>query len=330
MSINYNKYKKIIFEQNFDFERLSLIVFEYQFYNNKTYQNFCDLLHKNPENVKKTTEIPFFPVDFFKNQKIISNNEKEKIVFSSSSTTSIIPSKHYVTDIEIYENSFISTFKKFYGNPTDYCILGLLPSYIERGDSSLIYMVQKLIKLSSNKDSGFYLNEYENLFQLLKKLEEKSQKYILFGVSYALLNFCEYCNISLKNSIIIETGGMKGKRKEITKSELHKILKTNFGVEQIHSEYGMTELLSQAYSQENEIFHCPPYMKIFVGDIHDPLAVKSQGIGSINIIDLANINSCCFIATSDIGEVFTDGSFKILGRMDNSEIRGCNLMVSML
>ena len=328
MKFNYSKYKKTIFSNNFDFNEIALLAFEYQYNNNNIYKNFCDFFKKKPKNVKTITEIPFLPVEFFKNNIIISGNEKEEIVFLSSSTTSTTESRHYVTDLSIYEESFITTFKKFYSSPKNYCILGLLPSYLERNGSSLIYMLESLISLSKNSNSGFFLNEFDKLLSIIINLEKKSEKYILFGVSYALIDFSEKCNIELKNAIIIETGGMKGKRQEISKLQLHSLLKKNFSVQEIHSEYGMTELLSQAYSIKNQLFECPKYMKILIRDIYDPLSVKNKSKGIINIIDLANINSCCFVASSDLGEVYEDGNFRVLGRLDNSEIRGCNLLLN--
>ena len=323
-----NEYKKNIFSEKFDFSEVALYSFDYQYNNNIVYQNYCNILKKNPANVKNITEIPFLPVSFFKNNKIVSTQQNEQIIFTSSSTSGQIPSKHYVTDLDIYEQSFLNTFKNFYGEVCNYAIIGLLPSYLERQGSSLVYMVSKLIELSENKNSGFFLNDYSKLFNLVKKLEKKEQKYIIFGVSYALVDFSQICSVQLKNAIIIETGGMKGQRKEIPKEDLHNLLKQNFNVKQIHSEYGMTELLSQAYSTEYQLFNCPKYMKVFVADIYDPLSIQNKGSGKINIIDLANINSCCFISTDDLGEVYSDGSFKIIGRAENAEIRGCNLMMS--
>jgi hypothetical protein len=327
MNFNYQKYKETIFSQNFDFNQITLQVFDYQYNNNEIYQDYCNLLKKNQTNIKDIKDIPFLPVDFFKHNKIISGTKSADLIFTSSATTQQIPSKHYVVDTEIYEQSFLTTFEEFYGSPCNYNIIGLLPSYLERQGSSLVYMLRRLIELSDNQPSGFFLNDYQNLLNVVEELEHKCKKYIIFGVSYALLDFSQLCTFPLKNGIIIETGGMKGKRTEIIKEDLHLTLKQNFKTENIHSEYGMTELLSQAYSTKYQLFRCPNYMKVLVSDLYDPLTLQSKGKGKLNIIDLANINSCTFIATDDLGEIFYDGSFKIIGRANNAEIRGCNLLV---
>lgn len=328
MNFDYSKYKSLIFSNNINymFEELSLLAFNYQYNNNEVYNKYCKLLNINISKVNSIYKIPFLPIEIFKTHKIISGNFKEIEIFTSSSTTGSIPSKHYVSDIEIYINSFLKGFKHFYGNPEEYCILGLLPSYLERNGSSLIYMVNELIKISKNKLSGFFLNDFKSLYHTINKLENNKEKYLLIGVSFALIDFGEHYKVNINNGIIMETGGMKGRRKEMIRSELHEILKNTFSVNEIHSEYGMTELLSQAYSKEKGIFYSSPWMKILTREIQDPLMVNSIGNGGINVIDLANINSCCFIATSDLGEVFEDNSFNISGRFDNSDIRGCNLM----
>ena len=238
------------------------------------------------------------------------------------------PSKHYITDIQLYENSYLDGFQYFYGNIDDYIILALLPNYLERNGSSLVYMVDDLIKKSNAKESGFYLNNLKELSRKLTALDQKNKKILLLGVSYALLDLIEFKKFHLKNTIIMETGGMKGRRKEMVKEELHQLLCNGFGVDKIHSEYGMTELLSQAYSVGDGIFKTPPWMKILTRDTEDALTILPQNrTGGINVIDLANINSCSFIATQDLGKIHADGSFEILGRFDNSDIRGCNLMV---
>lgn len=311
-----------------EFKNLTLQIFEYQFENNKVYRSFCDLLYKHPTDVKDLQDIPFLPIQFFKTHKIISNQSYIQNVFESSGTTGNITSKHHVSDIKIYENSFRKGFKYFYGDIKDYVILALLPSYLVGKDSSLIYMTNDMINQSNHTDSGFYLNNLLELKNKLLSLEEQGKRTLLIGVSYALLDLIEIQKFNLKNTIVMETGGMKGRRKELIKEDLHDILKKGFGVKTIHSEYGMTELLSQAYSIEKGIFRCPNWMKILTRDTEDALNIQTFGYtGGINIIDLANINSCSFIATQDLGKVYNDGSFEVIGRFDNSDIRGCNLMV---
>jgi len=310
-----------------EFEALALDIFSFQFENNKTYRSFCDLLYKYPSDVKSYKDIPFLPIQFFKNRDVLSNQNTIQKTFTSSGTTGTIPSKHLVTDISIYEESYLNGFKQFYGNIEDYAVLALLPSYLEREGSSLIYMVDDLITKSNHPESGFYLNNLEDLANTLERLESEQQKTILIGVSFALLDLVDAYNFDLNHCIVMETGGMKGRRKEIIRQELHQILKSGFGVQHIHSEYGMTELLSQAYSFGNGRFECPPWMKVLTRDTEDALTIQnSNKTGGINIVDLANINSCSFIATQDLGKVYANGSFEIIGRFDNSDIRGCNLM----
>ncbi len=268
------------------------------------------------------------PIAFFKSKKVVSSKNIEQSIFSSSGTTGQITSKHYVTDIALYEKSYLKGFESFYGDVSDYCVLALLPSYLERSGSSLIYMVDDLIKKSNHPDSGFYLDEIDVLIEKLIRLDSQGKKVLLIGVSFALLDLVEKHQLNLKNTIVIETGGMKGRRKELIREELHDILKKGFGTKAIHSEYGMTELLSQAYSQGNGIFKNPPWMKILIRDTEDPLTLLEMGkTGGVNVIDLANINSCSFIATQDLGKVHANDTFEIIGRFDNSDIRGCNLMV---
>jgi phenylacetate-coenzyme A ligase PaaK-like adenylate-forming protein len=315
-----------IAHNDIDFEYLALQLFQFQARNNPVYKKFLHALNINIKNVKSLIDIPYMPVEFFKSQKVACTNEHEKI-FTSSSTTGSTPSSHYVKDLSIYETSFVEGFKLFYNDPTDYCFLALLPGYLEREGSSLVYMADKLIKLSQNEDSGFYLNNHKELATILKKNESKGLKTILLGVTFGLLDFAEEFQIPLQNTIIMETGGMKGRRKEMIRQEVHQILTQSFGVESIHSEYGMTELLSQAYSSGNGIYKTPPWMKVLSYDFYNPLQCTEQGKGGVNIIDLANIYSCSFIQTSDIGNINQDGTFEILGRFDESEIRGCNLMV---
>lgn len=311
-----------------DFEKLTLKVFRHQYDNNILYKNFCDLLKKDKSNVKSLLDIPFLPIQFFKSHDIISSRETIQETFTSSGTTGMQTSNHFVTDVSIYEQSYRNAFSEFYGNIEDYCVLALLPSYLEREGSSLIYMIDDLIKSSNHPDSGFYLNNLNELAIKLAELDKSGQNVILIGVTYALLDLIELHQFELNNTIVMETGGMKGKRKEIIREELHEILCQGFGVPVIHSEYGMTELLSQAYSLGNGIFECPPWMQILIRDTEDALSYIDYGkTGGVNVIDLANINSCSFIATQDLGKKYPNHSFEVLGRFDNSDIRGCNLMV---
>lgn len=311
-----------------EFHKTAMKVFRHQFQHNEVYQKYCLLLKKSPENVKHLTEIPFLPIEFFKSKDILSSIDAVQTTFTSSGTTGMITSKHHVTDLGFYEASFRSAFSKFYGNIEDYAVLALLPSYLEREGSSLIYMAKDFIEGSNHPDSGFYLRNYNELAKKLVELDNSGQNVLLIGVTYALLDLIELQKFNLKNTIIMETGGMKGKRKERIREELHTILAEGFGVEKIHSEYGMTELLSQAYSLGDGIFECPPWMDILIRDTEDPLTIIEEGkTGGINIIDLANINSCSFIATQDLGKKYSNFSFEVLGRFDNSDIRGCNLMV---
>ena len=311
-----------------DFQNLALRIFNYQFENNSVYRSFCDLLYKHPSDVKSIEEIPFLPIQFFKSHEVISSTESPKITFSSSGTTGSITSKHIVTDLELYESSFRKAFELFYGDISSYTVLALLPSYLEREGSSLIYMVNDLIQKSNNPESGFYLNNLADLSEKLTALDASGQKVLLIGVSFALLDLVESEKFNLQNTVIMETGGMKGRRKEVTRKELHQTLTEGFGVDLIHSEYGMTELLSQGYSKGNGIFETPPWMKILIRDTEDPFTILgAEKTGGLNVIDLANINSCSFIATQDLGKVYPDHSFEVLGRFDKSAIRGCNLMV---
>ena len=311
-----------------EFNNLALKIFKHQFENNPVYRSFCDLLYKHPSDVRSINEIPFLPIQFFKSHDVLSNINTVEKTFSSSGTTGSITSKHYVTDLNIYKESFTKGFECFYGSIEDYVILALLPSYLEREGSSLIYMVEDFIKTSKHPESGFYLNNLSELNETLTVLDKKGKKILLIGVSFALLDLVESYQFQLKNTVIMETGGMKGRRKELVRDELHTILKQGFGVNTIHSEYGMTELLSQAYSKGNGVFECPKWMKILTRDTEDALTIlPQQQNGGINVIDLANVNSCSFIATQDLGKVYPNGTYEIIGRFDNSDIRGCNLMV---
>jgi hypothetical protein len=311
-----------------EFNTLALEVFKFQFENNLVYRSFCDLLYKHPSDVKRIEEIPFLPIQFFKSHEVLSSQSQIEDTFSSSGTTGSITSKHYVTDLSIYEQSFRKGFKDFYGNINDYVVLALLPNYLEREGSSLIYMVNDMIEHSQHSESGFYLDNMTELKDTLIALDSEGKKIMLIGVSFALLDLVELHQFNLKNTIVMETGGMKGRRKEMVREELHTILKSGFGVSKIHSEYGMTELLSQAYSLGDGIFKYPNWMRILTRDPEDALTLRSTNkTGGINVIDLANINSCSFIATQDLGRVHDNGTFEIIGRFDSSDIRGCNLMV---
>lgn len=350
---NPEHFKTKIFSPSFIFEEAALELFRFQAEYVPVYQQYVSLLDINPESIKSINEIPFLPVSFFKSHKVVCSEERiaspEKIgiamtsieksasmIFTSSGTTGMITSKHYVADLSWYEASFNKGFHYFYGNIEDYCILALLPSYLERDGSSLVYMAEHLIKNSKHPDSGFYLNEYDLLIEKLKALQQQNQKTILLGVTYALLDLAEKISLSLWGSggmggfgglIVMETGGMKGKRKEMVREELHQQLTAAFGVSEIHSEYGMTELLSQAYSKGNGVFKTPPWMKILIRDVNDAKSILNKAkTGGVNIIDLANVYSCAFIATQDLGKV-TANEFEILGRFDESDLRGCNLMV---
>lgn len=311
-----------------EFHKTAMKVFRFQFQHNEVYQKYCLLLRKSPENVKHITEIPFLPIEFFKSKEVLSTIDPIQTTFTSSGTTGIITSKHHVTDLSFYEASFRSAFSKFYGNIEDYAVLALLPSYLEREGSSLIYMAKDFIEGSNYPDSGFYLHNYKELAQKLIQLDSDGQNVLLLGVTYALLDMIELQKFELKNTIVMETGGMKGKRKEMIREELHTLLTDGFGVHKIHSEYGMTELLSQAYSFGDGVFECPPWMDVLIRDTEDPLSlIETEKTGGINIIDLANINSCSFIATQDLGKKYNNATFEVLGRFDNADVRGCNLMV---
>lgn len=311
-----------------EFESASLEVFKFQFENNRVYRSFCDLLYIHPSDVKRIEDIPFLPIQFFKSHDVLSSTQPVEQVFTSSGTTGDATSKHQVTDLHIYKESFRRAFSHFYGPMEDYVVLALLPSYLEREGSSLIYMVEDMIKRSGQVESGFYLHNLSDLNDILTNLDHQGKKILLIGVSFALLDLVESYQFQLKNTVIMETGGMKGRRKELVREELHGLLKKGFGVKNIHSEYGMTELLSQAYSIGHGIFKCPNWMQILTRDTEDPLSIlPNHRTGGINVIDLANINSCSFIATQDLGKTFADKSFEIIGRFDHSDIRGCNLMV---
>lgn len=311
-----------------DFNTMALDVFKFQFKNNRIYRSFCDLLYKHPSEVKCIEDIPFLPIQFFKSHRIVSSHLDSEVIFSSSGTTGSITSKHHVIDTKLYKKSYLKGFEYFYGNIEDYAVLALLPSYLEREGSSLIYMVDDLIHKSKHPKSGFFLNNLDALKKTILELENAQQKTLLIGVSFALLDLVESFSFNLKHTIVMETGGMKGRRKELIREELHHILNQGFGTTHIHSEYGMTELLSQGYSKGNGIFETPPWMQILIRDTEDPLTILAQEkTGGLNVIDLANINSCAFIATQDLGKLHQNNTYEVLGRFDNSDIRGCNLMV---
>ncbi|MEO5643639.1 MAG: acyl transferase [Bacteroidia bacterium] len=311
-----------------DFDSLALEIFRFQFDHNPVYAAFAKGIGRTPNQVNDISEIPFLPVELFKTHKIYASDKEPEIVFTSSGTTGQVTSRHEVADVSLYTNSFLKAFNNFYGPVSEWNVLALLPSYLGRDGSSLVFMANTLIDESKKENSGFYLHNYEALSEKLTALNDGGEKILLLGVTYALLDLAEKFPRRLENCIIMETGGMKGKRKEMVREEVHSILKNTFGANEIHSEYGMTELLSQAYSKGNGIFNCPPWMKIKIREMNDPLSYAATGkTGGVNIIDLANLYSCSFISTSDLGKLHADESFEILGRFDNSDVRGCNLMV---
>ena len=322
------------FEKIFDiknhseFKKQCLDIYNFQYENNMVYQSYCNMICEDPTDVNEINKIPFLPISFFKTKKILSTDNFEKVFYSSGTTTNS-RSKHFISSLKLYQKSFINNFKLNYSDITQYTILALLPNYYDNKDSSLIYMIEKLIKLSKSKESGFFLDDYVNLSKKLIELDtKKERKTILIGVPYALLDMIDFNQFQLNNTIIMETGGMKGRRKEMVRTELHEKLKRGFGVSKIHSEYGMTELLSQAYSKGDGVFKTPSWMKVIIRDINDAQNVDfNKKSGAINIIDLANYNSCSFIATDDMGKHVSDDEFKLIGRVDNSDIRGCNLLV---
>ena len=331
-----SKLEEEIFKSEFDFEKTALHIFQFQAKENSVYKSYLEQLKINPQKINSVIQIPFLPIQFFKTHKIVSGaqqktgNQEPGTIFISSGTTGSERSKNYVADLKIYEQSFIKCFELFYGNIDEYCLLVLLPSY--SNDASLIYMASELIKRTKKSMSGFYLNDFEKLNSTIQELINQEKKFIVLGVTYSLLDYADRKkseNVGFNgHGIVMETGGMKGKRNEMLREEIHNTLCKAFDVKQIHSEYGMTEILSQAYSKGEGIFHCPPWMKIFIRDVNDPNSFIENGrTGGINIIDLANIYSCSFLATQDLGKKYDDGSFEILGRFDESDLRGCNLMI---
>lgn len=311
-----------------DFSVKALAAFQFQAENCPVYRDFLHYLDIRPKEISQISEIPFLPIELFKTHQVLSVPDKPSLYFESSGTTGQQTSRHYIADIELYHESILQGFRRVYGNPAEYCLVALLPSYLERKNASLVYMCNTLMQAGTLPASGFYLNEWDELINLLRQNEQQHTKTILIGVSFALLDLADKIQLPLKNTIIIETGGMKGRKAEITREALHTHLKNAFHTSAIHSEYGMTELLSQAYATENGRFFCPPWMQVMIRDAEDPFSRMNTGAtGCINIIDLANIHSCCFIATQDLGRLNVTGSFEVLGRFDNSDVRGCNLMV---
>jgi phenylacetate-coenzyme A ligase PaaK-like adenylate-forming protein len=328
--MNFDQLKNKLFsiQSDANFNEVAMELFRYQYKNNAVYNEFVSALQIDAGRINHYHDIPFLPIEFFKTKKVVSGDPENLNYFSSSGTTGMTTSKHYYSNIDLYEQSFTRSFQHFYGKVSDYVILALLPSYLERQGSSLIFMVDSLINKSNSKKSGFYLDDLDGLAKELKKLGAAGKKILLMGVSFALLDLVEKHQFRLKSTIVMETGGMKGRRKELVREELHALLKKGFGVNSIHSEYGMTELFSQAYSAGNGIFAAPSWMKILIRDVNDPLTlIGNEKTGGINVIDLANIHSCSFIATQDLGKAYADGSFEVSGRFDTSDIRGCNLLV---
>ncbi len=310
------------------FNHVCLDVFKLQYQTVSVYKDFVNALKIKPDSLRHYTQIPFLPISFFKTHQIIEDQAFADVIFSSSGTTGSLTSKHYVQDTKLYERSYLKAFELFYGDIESTCVLALLPSYLEREGSSLIYMVDDLIKRSKHPKSGFFLHNHAELNETLNLLKESNQKTILIGITYALLDFVENFQTDFPCLTVMETGGMKGQRKEMVREELHAVLTKGFGISKIHSEYGMTELLSQAYSKGDGIFACPPWMKVLIRDTNDPLSLLNhEKSGGINVIDLANMHSCSFIATQDLGKTKKNGEFEVLGRFDDSDIRGCNLMV---
>jgi len=327
--MDFTAFKHSIFnlQSQFEFNEIAISLFRYQYRNNKIYNSFVDALGIIESQVYHPEQIPFLPVSFFKTHKIITGEFHEEVIFESSGTTSMETSKHCVVDMDLYQQSFTRGLELFYGDLSQYAVFALLPSYLERKNSSLVYMVEKILLKSNREMGGFFLNELSELQHQLEEAHRKGLKIMLFGVTFALLDMAENFPVNIPEAIIFETGGMKGRRKELTRMELHTHLCKGFSVNKIHSEYGMTELLSQAWSAGEGIFRCPPWMKIMIADTSDPLSFLETGrTGGINIIDLANVHSCSFIATQDLGRAFEDESFEVLGRFDNSDIRGCSLL----
>jgi phenylacetate-coenzyme A ligase PaaK-like adenylate-forming protein len=311
------------------FEEYALALFRFQAEHSPVYREYIRVLGVDPSTVDRISGIPFLPIRFFKTHRITTTAFDPALLFESSGTTGTVNSKHWVRDPAVYEESFLKGFRHFYGPPEDWCVLGLLPSYLERRHSSLVYMVEELVKRSGHPASGFYLYEHERLAQELVRLEQMAQPTLLIGVTFGLLDFADQYSLKLNHTVLMETGGMKGRREEWTRQRVHELLKERFGVQSVHSEYGMTELLSQGYSKGEGIFQPVPWLKVYIREEDDPFVIRKEGKGVLNIIDLANVYSCAFIGTEDMGTVYGDGSFEVLGRLDNSDIRGCSLMLTM-
>lgn len=311
------------------FREAALEIFRFQADKCPVYSEFIRLLGIRPDRINDIAAIPFLPISFFRDHLIISGGGQPEKIFVSSGTAGMKQSSHAVRNLSLYDQSLELSFRSFYGDPGQYAIMGLLPSYLEREGSSLIYMVNRLMRLSGNNEGGFFMNEYDALMKAVDAAREKGLRVLLFGVTFALLDLAEKHQCNLSDIIIMETGGMKGRRREMIREEVHEILKKAFGVRSVHSEYGMTELLSQAYSDGEGLFRCPPWMEVLIRDSHDPSSHTSEAgkTGGISVIDLANIYSCSFIATSDLGRMHEDGFFEVLGRFDEADIRGCNLLV---
>lgn len=316
-----------ILDETEDFTQKALQLMKIQHTCNSVYRQWNDVLQSDIASVASLTQIPFLPISLFKTHRVMCGKFEAENIFESSGTTHQQTSRHYIKDRDLYKKCFLKIFQMFYGDVKEWCIIGLLPSYLERKNSSLVFMADELIKQTAHPKSGFYLYDFKRLKDVLTELEKSGQKALLIGVTFALLDFAEQYPVNLQHTIVMETGGMKGRRKELTREEVHAILCRQFGVATVHSEYGMTELLSQAYSKGHGRFYCPPWMKALVRDEEDPLLIKETGRGVLNIIDLANVYSCAFIATDDAGVVHEDGTFEVLGRMDTSDIRGCSLMI---
>jgi phenylacetate-coenzyme A ligase PaaK-like adenylate-forming protein len=309
------------------FNDVALEIFHYQYGQNPVYRQFVDGLGVNVDDIQSFDRIPFLPIGFFKTHRVVTGIFDEEVVFESSGTTGATMSRHFVADFSLYEESFTRTWNLFFGDISQYNIFALLPSYLEKQNSSLVYMVDRLMWKSDQAYGGFYLHDLEKLAAEIQSALSDTKKVMLLGVTYALLELAEKFPMPLPGALVVETGGMKGRREEITRSELHQTLKNAFGVPAIHSEYGMTELLSQAWSKGYGLFTCPPWMKVLISDTNDPLSLLPEGrTGGINIIDLANIHSCSFIATQDLGKLHPDDRFEVLGRFDSSDIRGCSLL----
>lgn len=311
-----------------NFTDIALELFRHQYVNNTLYRQFADALKRTPDTVRRPADIPYLPISFFKTHRVVTGEVPQPaLIFESSRTTGDVPSRHFVKDEIVYEAALLEGFRRFYGDVEDYVILALLPSYLERGNASLVHMAKVLMAHSGHPENGFYLNEWDQLARTLQQLEARGQKVLLLGVTFALLDFAAAQPMQLKHTIVMETGGMKGRRAEWTRAQVHAYLQAQWQMDTVHSEYGMTELLSQAYAVKEGIFECAHTMRVLVRDINDPLDVMESGGGCINVIDLANVHSCAFIATEDVGKIFADGRFEVSGRMDHAALRGCNLMV---